>query len=116
MIDTDFEQQNERQMKDEEKNSKALLSGTLMLGSQKTGISVPVLPLMDQETNNRTEAFERKRSGMSNEELIRLCESELSRLCKTYGQSFAMSIPPRVADTDMLFSELIRRFKENKKK
>lgn len=67
MVDTDFERQNERQMKDEEKVSKALLNGTLMLGSPKTGISVPVLPLMDQETNNRTEAFERKRSGMSNE-------------------------------------------------
>lgn len=57
--------------------------------------------------------FEKKQSEMSNSELIELAEKETSKLCKTGGRSFSMSIPVRITDTDMILCELIKRFKES---
>lgn len=57
------------------------------------------------------EAFELKQSKMSDIELINLCQKEVGELASTYGKSIIMTIPPMVTDTDMLLSELIKRFK-----
>lgn len=57
-----------------------------------------------------TEQFEQKQSIMSDSELIELCTKQVQELAKTGGTSHKMSIPPKVTDTDMLFSELIKRF------
>lgn len=57
------------------------------------------------------EQFEEKQASMSDEELIERANNHLDKLCKTYGKSFTMSIPVNVQDTDMIFSELIKRYK-----
>jgi len=59
----------------------------------------------------QTEEFEKRQSEMSNEELIERAEKEVSELARTYGKSHRMCIPPMITDTDMILSELIRRFK-----
>ena len=63
------------------------------------------------KTNNSIDKFQQKQAKMSDNELIKLAEKEVSELARTYGQSHKMCIPPMVTDTDMLLSELIRRFK-----
>lgn len=65
---------------------------------------------MEKLTNY--EIFRQKQADMSNDELIKLCQSELSKLCKTGGNSFRMCIPLMVTDTDILFQELLDRFTE----
>ena len=57
------------------------------------------------------EEFELKQSKMSDSELIDLCQKEVGELASTYGKSHRMTIPPMITDTDMLLSELIKRFK-----
>ena len=57
------------------------------------------------------EEFELKQSKMSDSELINLCQKEVGELASTYGKSHRMTIPPMITDTDMLLSELIKRFK-----
>lgn len=58
------------------------------------------------------ELFRRKQAEMSDNELAELVSEGLSKLCKSGGQSFTMTVPPRVDDFDMLVCELVRRFKE----
>ena len=48
---------------------------------------------------------------ISNEELIELAETQITELARTGGRSHRMCVPPSITDTDMLFSELVRRFK-----
>lgn len=60
----------------------------------------------------KTEEFEKKQSEMPDKELHDLVSEELSKLCKTGGRSLKMCVPPMVTDTDMLISELLRRFKQ----
>ena len=57
------------------------------------------------------EKFEMLQEEMTNLELIDLAEKQVSKLAKTGGRSHTMTVPPRVDDTDMIFSELINRFK-----
>lgn len=57
-----------------------------------------------------TEKFQEKQSQMSNEELILLAKEEISKLCKTFGKSITMCVPPSVKDTDMIICEVIKRF------
>lgn len=59
----------------------------------------------------KTEEFEQRKAEMSNEELIERAEKEASELARTYGKSHRMCIPPMITDTDIILSELIRRFK-----
>jgi hypothetical protein len=59
----------------------------------------------------KTEEFEQRQAEMSNEELIERAEKEVSELARTYGKSHRMCIPPMITDTDIILSELIRRFK-----
>ena len=63
------------------------------------------------EKDNSVKIFEEKQSLMSDKELIERADIELSKLCKSYGAKFTMSIPARITDTDMIFSELIKRYK-----
>lgn len=60
----------------------------------------------------KEEEFKRRQAEMSNEELIELAEKEVSELARTYGKSHKMCIPPMVTDTDMILTEIIRRFKK----
>ncbi len=59
-----------------------------------------------------TEEFNIAISKMSDKELIDYCESQVSKLASSGGRSHTMTVPPRITDTDMLFSELIKRFKK----
>lgn len=56
------------------------------------------------------EVFADKQKAMSNEALIGFATDEINDLAKSYGKSHRMSIPPQITDTDMLLSELVRRF------
>lgn len=57
------------------------------------------------------ELFEEKQANMSNEALIGFVNDQITNLAKTGGKSHEMNVPPRITDTDMLFSEMLRRFK-----
>lgn len=59
----------------------------------------------------KQEEFEKKKSELSDKSLYEVADAELSLLCTTHGKSFNMSIPPRTSDTDMIFAELLKRFK-----
>lgn len=61
------------------------------------------------------EEFQNKVQSVSNSDLIGMADKALSKLCSTGGRSFTMNVPPRVDDTDIVFSELIRRFKKEVK-
>ena len=50
--------------------------------------------------------------AISDLELAEKAELVLNKLCKTGGQSFTMTVPPSIYDTDMILSELIERFKK----
>jgi hypothetical protein len=57
------------------------------------------------------EEFQNKIQSITNSDLIGMADKALSKLCSTGGHSFTMTVPPRVDDTDIVFSELINRFK-----
>lgn len=57
------------------------------------------------------EDLNKKMKSISNADLIIKASEELSKLCKTGAKSFTMRVPVTENDTDMIFSELIRRFK-----
>lgn len=59
----------------------------------------------------REEIFRRKLHGISDKELAELVSEENSKMCRSGGNSFTMTVPVSVIDTDMLISELIRRFR-----
>lgn len=50
---------------------------------------------------------------LSDAELIKSCAEQISKMCKTGGSSFRMSVPVDLnSDTDILLSELVDRFRE----
>ena len=51
-------------------------------------------------------------SEMSNKTLIKLVEKQISELARTGGRSHKMCVPPMPEDTDMLFSEMVKRFEK----
>jgi hypothetical protein len=57
------------------------------------------------------EQFEKKQAAISDKELIELAEKQVTELAKTGGRSHRMCVPPMITDTDMIFCELIKRFK-----
>ncbi len=57
--------------------------------------------------------FKEKQESMSNEALIGFVEDQITELARTGGRSHKMCVPPRITDTDILFSELVRRFKKS---
>lgn len=56
------------------------------------------------------EEFKTKLEAIPDQQLAEMAQSALSKLCSTGGQSFTMTVPPRLDDTDMIFSEMIKRF------
>jgi len=66
---------------------------------------------VNSKAYSRQRQFKAKQSQMTDAELINLAQGELSKLCKTGGKSLRMTVPPMITDTDMVFSEIIRRFK-----
>ena len=66
----------------------------------------------EQKTmKTKTEIFHEELESIPDDALHEYCRKELSKLCKTGARSFTMTVPPRLLDTDILFSELLRRFK-----
>lgn len=61
------------------------------------------------------EEFQNKVQSVSDYDLIVMADKALSKLCSTGGSSFTMTVPPRIDDTDIVFSEIIRRFKKEVK-
>ena len=49
--------------------------------------------------------------SMTNEALIKEVEKQISELARTGGRSHRMCVPPMPEDTDMILSELVRRYK-----
>lgn len=56
------------------------------------------------------EEFKKSIEAIPDRQLAEMAHSALSKLCSSGGQSFTMTVPPRIDDTDMLFSEVIKRF------
>ena len=56
------------------------------------------------------EDFKTQLEAIPNIELAEKAQSALRKLCRTSGRSFTMSVPPRLDDTDMILSEVIKRF------
>lgn len=56
------------------------------------------------------EEFQDKLHNVSDRKLIEEATIQLDKMCKDGAKSFTMTVPPRLTDTDMVFSELIRRF------
>ena len=64
-----------------------------------------------KKINNMThEEFQEKVKAIPAQELAEMAQKALSKLCSTGGQSFTMTVPPRLDDTDIILSEVIRRF------
>lgn len=59
-----------------------------------------------------TEEFKLMQSQMSDDTLIELTLDQVKDLARTGGRSHKMTVPPQITDTDMLFCELIKRFKK----
>lgn len=57
-----------------------------------------------------TEEFKEKLSEITDDELIQISKSILIKLCSTGGRSFTMTVPVQLNDTDIIISELIKRF------
>ena len=60
----------------------------------------------------KTEEFNKKLSSITDSDLYDLVDKELSKMCKSGGRSFRMCVPAQITDTDILISELLRRFKK----
>jgi len=58
------------------------------------------------------EEFNEQKAAISDEKLAEMACISLSELCETGARSFKMTVPPRTDDTDIIFSELIRRFEK----
>lgn len=56
------------------------------------------------------EEFKKKIKNISDQELAEMAQKALSKLCSTGGKNFKMTVPPRIDDTDIILSEIIKRF------
>lgn len=56
------------------------------------------------------EEFQEKVKSIPDQELAEMAQKALSKLCSTGGQSFTMTVPPRIDDTDIILSEVVKRF------
>ena len=59
-----------------------------------------------------TEDFAKQLEDITNADLVLLADQQLSKLIKTNGKSFLMSVPAQTTDTDIIFMQLIKRFEE----
>lgn len=58
------------------------------------------------------EEFQQQLRDTPNLELLEMAQIALSKLCSSGGDSFTMTVPPRIDDTDMVFGEVLKRFKQ----
>lgn len=63
-----------------------------------------------------TEQLNMELEQITDLELIDLVDNEISNLCQTGGKSFTMNVPVRAKDSDMILSEILKRFKQLKTK
>ena len=56
------------------------------------------------------EEFKAKLENIPDQQLAEMAKKALSKLCSTGGQSFTMTVPPRLDDTYIILSEVIKRF------
>lgn len=59
--------------------------------------------------------FKQQLAEMTDTELIHRAERWLSALCESGGKDFTMRVPAHLDDTDVIFGELIRRYKNTQK-
>ncbi len=57
-----------------------------------------------------SEEFKKQFSEISDSDLAIYCEKELSNVIRKGGAT--LCVPPDIKDTDMLFMELVNRFKQ----
>ena len=58
----------------------------------------------------KTEDFNKELQSISNEKLIVMVRKEISKLASSGGRTHTMTVPPRIDDTDIILSEIARRF------
>ena len=58
------------------------------------------------------EEFHQKLEEIPSKELAEKADEMVNKLCRSGGNSFTMTVPPRLDDTDIILAELIRRFKK----
>jgi hypothetical protein len=56
------------------------------------------------------EEFKAILESIPDQQLVKMAREELIKLCSTGGLSFTMTVPPRLDDTDIILSEIIKRF------
>lgn len=80
-----------------------LLIGILISGQFKFGCFQPRRNMSQQD---------RTKCTLSNQELIEACQNQIRKISGKGGNAWQMSIPPDMnRDSDMIFSELVNRFK-----
>jgi len=64
--------------------------------------------------NNRkmSKKLNELQESMPDEALIKEAEKQIFELARTGGKSHKMCVPPMPDDTDMILSELVRRYKK----
>mgnify|MGYP000290573016 CR=1 FL=1 len=60
----------------------------------------------------KTKEFNDKLSQIDDLVLVEKAKTSLSRLCETGGKSFTMRVPVTLEDTDIILSEVIKRFEQ----
>lgn len=58
------------------------------------------------------ERFEAKQAAMSDAKLTKLGEKKIHKLARPNKRNYQMCAPPMVTDADMLYCELIKRFRK----
>lgn len=56
------------------------------------------------------EKLKKMQAEMPDETLIKKAKHQIDELAKTGGKSHEMCVPPQITDTDMILSELVRRY------
>lgn len=59
------------------------------------------------------EEFQQQVYDIPDRKLIEMAGIAVEKMCKTGGKSFTMTVPPRTDDTDIVLTEIIRRFEEH---
>lgn len=55
------------------------------------------------------EEFNNELKAIPNSDLCRTADEIISKLCASGGKSFTMTLPPRIDDSDIVLSEVVRR-------
>lgn len=58
----------------------------------------------------KEEEFNQKLKEITNEELAEMASDAIQKMCESGGRSFTMCVPVQLTDTDIILSELVKRF------